>query len=678
MKTSRRRIALLAAAVGIWWIPAAPIAQSFPAIPTTQSTPNQTPAASPVIGTGLIAGIVTESAQAPISHAIVTLSGGLIQAGSFSTSAAPGTIPGGPRRTLTNGDGRFIFPDLPKGAYSLEVSKPGYSPGAFGRQRPGGVAQSIELGEGERKGPLRLVIWKHASITGMLIDDAGEPFVGATVWSLKRSYALGRSQFMDGPAGTTDDRGIYRIAGLTPGEHILSVVAATSTIPAAVHDAYAQARLDGTMTDYQRQFNTSVIGFTFSLGSPGIRMGDAIMQPVGPYSQGMVPPGPDERSRVLAFQTTFYPATTDIARAEVLTLRPGEERTGVDIHLHLVPTAPVTGRVIGPTGPMSGIGVRLAPAFSPELGAEQSFEAATAITDARGDFTFLGVPAGDYTLRALKIPPAPPPTPLPPGTPPPPTPPPPPPLPKEPTLWANMPITVGADGVAGIEVRLNTGFRVSARFHFGGALPKPPPNIVQTLTMTLQPIDGHPIGYSTVLRGRTAPDGSVTTYEVPPGKYVVRMTAPSASWQALSGWSYQSSQLDGRDVGATPLDIDADIGGLVIVMTDRPSEIAGSVRDERGRVDPTAAVLIFSADAADWSMFGETPRRLRYLRPNVDGVYRMSGLPGGAYLIAAIPDADADGWQNPRVLRELSRLATRVTLADGAKRTLDLVTRPLR
>ena len=504
---------------GYGGFPTAPLAQ-FPAIPSTQAPPSEPPAAIPVIGTGLIAGIVSDSDQAPISNAIVTLSGGLIQAGSFSTSASPGPIPGGPRRTLTNGDGRFIFPDLPKGAYSLEVSKPGYASGAFGRQRPGGVAQSVELGDGERKGPLRLLIWKHASITGMLIDDAGEPFVGATVWSLKRSYALGRSQFMDGPAGATDDRGIYRIADLPPGEHILSVVAATSTIPAGVHDGYAQARLDGTTTDYQRQFSISIIGFDFSLAQPGIRMGDAILQPVGPYSAGMVPPGPDERGRVLAYQTTFYPATTDIGRAEVLTLRPGEERTGVDIHLRLVPTAPVSGRVIGPTGPMSGIGVRLAPSFSAELGAEQSFEAATAITDARGDFTFLGVPAGEYTLRALKTPPAPVLTPRPPGTPPPATPPPPPPLPKEPTLWANLPITVGADGLAAVEVKLNTGFRVSARFHFDGALPQPPPNIVQTLTMTLQPIDGHPIGYSTVLRGRTAPDGSVTTYEVPPGKYV--------------------------------------------------------------------------------------------------------------------------------------------------------------
>ena len=113
-------------------------------------------------------------------------------------------------------------------------------------------------------------------------------------------------------------------------------------------------------------------------------------------------------------------------------------------------------------------------------------------------------------------------------------------------------------------------------------------------------------------------------------------------------------------------------------MTDRPSEIAGTVRDERGRVDPTAAVIIFSANAPDWSMFGETPRRMRYLRPNLAGLYRMSGLLAGDYLIAAIPDADAEGWQDPRVLRALSRLATRVTLGNGAKRTQDLVTRPLR
>jgi hypothetical protein len=566
---------------------------------------------------------------------------------------------------------------VPKGGYTVDAYKIGYSAGSHGRHRPDGVGQTLQLDEGERTGPLRITIWKEAAITGRLIDDAGEPFVGATVWSLKRSYAIGRSQFIDGPSGSSDDRGIYRVSGLTAGEHIICVVAATSTLPAAVLDGYAQARVDGTTAEYQRAFMSATIGFSAGISTPGIRMGDLILQPVGPYSRGMTPPGPDARGRVLAFQTTFYPSSVDIARAEVITLAPGEERAGADIRLHLVPTAPVTGRVTGPTGPVAGIGVRLAPSFSAELGSEQTFEAATALTDANGAFTFLGVPAGDYTLRALKLPPAPA-IPQPPIGARPTTPPPPPPLPKEPTLWANVPITVGADGLRDIDVQLQTGFRITGRFEFQGSLPRPRPELIQTLTMFLQPLDGHQIGYQRALSGRTDPDGTVTSYEIPPGRYVVRMSAPSESWEALAGWSYKASMLGPRDVGAVPLEVDDHINGVVIVMTDRPSELAGTVRTQQGRPDPAAAVIVFSANPDDWLRFGTTPRRNRYIRPTADGVFRWAALPAGDYYVAAIPEAEADVWQDPRVLRLLTRSATRVTIGEGEKRTLDVVTRPVR
>jgi hypothetical protein len=47
-------------------------------------------------------------------------------------------------------------------------------------------------------------------------------------------------------------------------------------------------------------------------------------------------------------------------------------------------------------------------------------------------------------------------------------------------------------------------------------------------------------------------------------------------------------------------------------------------------------------------------------------------LPPGDYLVAAIPERLLDTWQDPKVLESLSRSATRISLAESEKRSVDL------
>lgn len=640
--------------------------------PTTQATPSPTPGT----GSALILGQVVDAAGGGVANAVVTLSGGLMQSGGFAYNVTPAAIPGGARRTFTNSDGHFLFSNLAKGLYSIEASRPGYEVGAYGKVRPDGLAQSLELADGERNGSVKITIWKHAAITGRLVDDQSEPVVGAAVFAVKRSFATGRSQFMWAPSATTDDRGVFRIAGLTPGEYLVCVPSSQNSLPVSVVDSFAQARSNGTSAEFSRQLPSSAT--TLSLGS-GIRMGEWVVS-YSNYGRGLTPPGPDESGRPLSFQTTFYPAAINVSNAEVISLASGDERTGLDVHLRLVPTAPVIGTVTGPNGPVPFLGMRLAQEYATELGDESSFDAGTTVTDAEGRFGFPVVPVGRYVLRALKIP-------VPPSVSQPvrlspgdtfPTPPPPPPIPQEPTLWANVPITVGPDGLPDLNLRLSTGFRISGRFVFDGQSAKPPGTVVQTMYMLAQPADGHQIGYAGALRGQTNPDGTFTSYEIPPGKYFIRMAAPTPSWQAMSGWLYASSVTGGRDVGGVAVDLRSDITDLVITMTDHPSEISGIVRDDSGRPDSKAMVLIYSANAVDWSNFGDTPRRIRSVRTSPTGTYRVPSLPPGPYFVAAVPDAQAGDWADPRVLQAISRTATRITLAENEKRTQELVTRTIR
>ena len=93
------------------------------------------------------------------------------------------------------------------------------------------------------------------------------------------------------------------------------------------------------------------------------------------------------------------------------------------------------------------------------------------------------------------------------------------------------------------------------------------------------------------------------------------------------------------------------------------------VRSGDGRLMqiPGAAIIVMSAHDKQW-----TPNRTRYLRASTAGSFAIAGLPPGEYLIVAIDDALAEGWQDSRVLAQLRTLATRIVLREAETRTLEL------
>ena len=154
-------------------------------------------------GTGTIVGqIVDADSGKPIPGAIVTIGGAAVPqaAPAQGRIQVPPTGGGGPvtiggpgqnPRVLSDGDGRFAFRSLPKGSYNFTAQKPGFVDGAYGRLRPGGSSQSVDLADGENRGDVKVRLFRFASISGIVVDESGEPIVGAQIRAFRRSLVAG-------------------------------------------------------------------------------------------------------------------------------------------------------------------------------------------------------------------------------------------------------------------------------------------------------------------------------------------------------------------------------------------------------------------------------------------------------------------------------------------------------
>jgi hypothetical protein len=224
----------------------------------------------------------------------------------------------------------------------------------------------------------------------------------------------------------------------------------------------------------------------------------------------------------------YYPAVTTIAQAAPVIVASGDDRSGIDISLKFVPTSNISGRLLGPDGPVPNYMLHLVPTNTGEMTADPAV--ATAITDADGSFMFIGVPAGQYVAQTVRVPRA-----VPFGPPAPSTTvllpngsasfsssqgsgPTPPALPSEPTLWAVAPISAGGQDLQDVTIRLQKGLIVSGRVEFEGTGERPPADRLSVIPIILEPADGKP--RASTMPGRITPNGQFTTQGVPPGKYL--------------------------------------------------------------------------------------------------------------------------------------------------------------
>lgn len=616
---------------------------------------------APPVGTSVLSGVVTDGATgAPVAGALVAL-----------VSATPG---GTMRpRQMTDSRGRYAFTHLPAGGYFVSAARPGYLDGGY--RRPPGVTSGVRitLTEGEWFPGADVRLWKPATIGGVVTDERGDPLVGIPVRLLTRAPVLGAERWVAGPATTTDDRGVYRVANLLPGRYLVHVPGVQVTLPSG------QVSLYGARP-------TTPAGPTAGVAQDGpdiIRGADGRGIIIG---HGALP---GMSGRGSAYPMTFHPAAHTLDLAEAISVDFGDERMDADVQMRPVATVSVSGRVVGPAESIADLPVRLVPRGAEGLGL--GMEAGLTRTDAGGAFTFHLIPSGDYTVLAsrsvseysqsgalgtMTL------------------------VPRAantfivrssstqvigtdglslrtqgaagPHAMGQTPVSVGTSPVEGLVLTLMPAQRVSGHIEWDGS--ETPPEGVIPPTIRLEPADGNvELGLHFSLGQRPAagqpPTRMTFTIDtVPPGEYVLGRVL------AGTGWTLAGAEWNGRDVLSSPIPVTADrpVDDLVIRMTTQRNSLAGSVRGPAGPAASGGVVIVFPAAQAARRAAGISGTRFASTPILPDGTYNLGGLLPGEYLLAAIPQEDRRRWTDPEFLDAIAAQATRITVTPSSTLTRDL------
>jgi protocatechuate 3,4-dioxygenase beta subunit len=253
-----------------------------------------------------------------------------------------------PRVVLSDAEGRFTI-SAPTGRYTISAKKTGYAPADITASAP---AASLHI---------RLT--RGAIVSGRVVDEFGEPVMGARVTVDTRSGSGSRSI----AATETDDRGEYRVSSLPAGAVVVGV--STMGPPAPVRI--------GTGAD------VAIMRTPLRMFYPSAQT-QADAEPI------VVTPGV-ERSRI-DFRVPTEPLPfllIALARAERATIAGGAVSTPAG-------TATVRGRIVSTEGrPLPHAMVQLISATDP-------MQSRADRTDESGQFEFRDLASGAYTIGGSK------------------------------------------------------------------------------------------------------------------------------------------------------------------------------------------------------------------------------------------------------------------------------------
>ena len=312
---------------------------------------------------------------------------------------------------------------------------------------------------------------------------------------------------------------------------------------------------------------------------------------------------------------TFAPGTATLKAATPVRVGIDEEKPGVNIQVKSVPLGTIAGTISGPRAagtPAPQVSVELTP--DPDEGSLPAVRAT-----AQGErFEFSGIPAGRYTLFVR------------PG-----------PTLDAPRVWARESVVVSADAVAARPITLRAGGRVAGRAMSESTMP-----LRALMRLELGPIGADRSASRTL--AAVGDDGSFVFAGLSPGSY---QWMPSMLY-GVSSPRILAAYLKNEDVTDVPLVIGpTTVIDNMRVAIETAAEIVGTVRDAADRPATAGAVIVAPLDRRH---VNEVSRRLRVVRADTNGVFRVRGLPAGKYRVTHVAQlAYGQAW-DPAFLDKLA------------------------
>ena len=312
-----------------------------------------------LLGSIAIAGQVSNAPKGSLEGVILNdvtgepVAGVEVQLGVFvtrsSTPPAPGVTEVTPRApnapVLTTGpDGKFSFKDINAETYRVIAAANGFIRQEYGQKTPYGIGRPVYVTAGQTLKDVNIRLLPTGAVSGRILQDSGQPALGATVWILRPTYNSQGRRLQQVTLATADDRGDFRVYGIAPGSYYV----AAGTDPTAL-----------------RQFA--------AVGDPNV-------------------------GRVQLYAMAYYPAAIDLEHASAIEVRPTMDAR-VDMRLSKRQEFHVRGQVVDAATNRPPERAQVSLLFQGFQGMTMQMPAPDNYSADTGKFNISGVAPGDYTLR---------------------------------------------------------------------------------------------------------------------------------------------------------------------------------------------------------------------------------------------------------------------------------------
>jgi protocatechuate 3,4-dioxygenase beta subunit len=490
----------------------------------------------------------------------------------------------------TGADGTFRIENILPGRYRLFAEHTGLLDVDKHHARSEGRVLALRAGEEVKT--LQIRLQAAAVLRGRVTDEDGDPLAGAEVSAFRQTFAAGHRHWEQVGSERTNDLGEYRIANLPAGNVFVSV---------------------NPPPDFKSLIASS--------GETG-----------GAKSSAAA-----DRGAGTAYQTTYYPGTSDRSQAMPIQLHAADEFP-VNFSLTPSPSLSIRGQV-----------VNLPPRTSATIMLQsRDFRLVTSGTEIHkdGSFVIRDVSPGSYTVSATvdgaDVP-----------------------------MIARQALEVGSSNVDGLRLVPQPGATVRGhvraesngkRFDADGSY------------LVLEPVDGEDDeleipGTRFTNVAHVAADGNFAWGDVPPGTYYVQILGNGNGGN--EDWFVKSVLAGGREANDSGITVNGGTVVLDLVASANGAVVDGVVTDANGGPVSNAVVVA----VPEVTMRGRIDR-YRQTVTDQSGRFSLRGIRAGNYALFAWEGVEGQAYYNPEFVKSFEGQGSALHASEGERKAVQLTVIP--